>query len=606
MDTTIETVDETQGETASEDIATPFDEPEESGKQTAKVGGGKIKKFPVAAKPTLPPEKFFAFLFGLPQFARDRMALYVNRDYPKLDITRGLTSEELAKYRRNPRLFPTYIDKLGAPFESEDWKEEVLRRWGSGSYRFYLNDCGIRGDKKFPHQEICRCKVDVRDASAPPKVDLRKLDMNDPINESYKRELMLTGVLAPDESLTGKTTGDDDMAQSAAEAMQTLTTAVVELSKDKKNGSGDGTAGDAVARALDKAEDRHSRQMQELEQRHQRELADIRATIKEKASGTLDPMAAVTSLVDLAKTMVPQPQLASTTKQGTEELLLKMLEISESRHAREMEAVNRRLEAADTAMREMTKEMREILTKKVEAAAPVSELGLLDKLVRYQEKFKQLSGEGGDPKRPWWADLAEIVVDGVKDVTANLAEMSKKNNPLPSAPQNGTAQQPQQPMQQLPAPTAAQQQSVEEQQMNQLKIFARRIHPDLVKALLDNEPGYTFAARLMASNPVIQQMYGSIQLGGRDALLGEQGLLRLNLDLFGELVRPPLGGDRLEKFCAEFLDGARAMEVLRQIQQQSQPSTPRPQTQPVAPARPTIVPPSQPKPKTNPDGTPAA
>jgi hypothetical protein len=81
----------------------------------------------------------------LPSEFQNRLNVYVNREWPVLNRIQELTADEkalvAAKKRREPY---KYIDKPAEPF-GPDTRQEFLQRYGSGIYKVFINDAGVKG-----------------------------------------------------------------------------------------------------------------------------------------------------------------------------------------------------------------------------------------------------------------------------------------------------------------------------------------------------------------------------------------------------------------------------------------------------------------------------
>lgn len=560
-------------------VQTPFDEAQDSETEDLRTTGhvkpprkatsDRTRKFPLPPKKELLPDKAFAWIRALPPWAQERMEISVYRDYPVLDHLLTLTPEQRSDAKIHPRKYPKRIDKIGTVFESDNWQLEILKRWGSGDYRFYLIDCegGQKKSGQFSVREILRTKCSLRDGEYPPVFDIRQLDLSDPRNESIKRDLMLKGALTRDEKLTGEKNEDSDMAnQVAAEAVQTLSTAVVEMSKDKRSSASDGSNA-VLMRMLEAADKRQA----EAEARHAAEMRELRAALEAKTNAaTLNPLDATRSMIDMAKTMVPPaPPPAPAQKDPMVELLMQMrkedherhmeeMKQREAQHVRELEAVNRRLD-------EMAKSANG--GSQTAPGGNRSEFGVLDRFLEMKAKFDKLSG-GGKDDTPSWLPAAleggEMILNAAQNIVYNVAAMKAGSQPAaPDGTQTGPTQTASQQTAQ-PQPQQITQPTEEQKQVDQLRMFAAMIHPALIEALRTNVPGYVFAARLMAQYQ--PAAYDSVLAMGYNGILGDRGLLRLDPVKFGQLreaVMPNM--QRLDAFVNEFLDSPKAHAAYNEI-----------------------------------------
>jgi hypothetical protein len=187
------------GDTARQPEDQPVRMPERTG----------FRAYPRPADFNLPPEKFYEYLSVIlaDQDWRDRATLYVYRVWPVIDRTKaGGTTTNIAK------LFGSDV------ISSED---DILHRWGSGSYHFKLRD----GEAK---KIVCMSTVKgLRDLeNHPPILDLDDLDMDDPENKGYISWLKLKGIFKPEGERPSRE--DEEMN---AEAIRPLTETIANLSE---------------------------------------------------------------------------------------------------------------------------------------------------------------------------------------------------------------------------------------------------------------------------------------------------------------------------------------------------------------------------------------
>lgn len=576
-------VEELEQDTTDE--KTPFDdeiqEENDSQEDTESVKPAPLnpRHFPTPSRKELKPQQFFHFCRELPKWTHERFLLYVNREIPRLDITKTLNAEQIELYRKNPRRFPKYIDKLGKPFESDDWKKEILRRWGSGTYKFYLNEGAIPGRKAFPQKELCRTGlVEVYDSEFPAVVDLMLLDMDHPNNQSYIRDLMLKGIIAPDKRLTGKSPEDETMAQAAMEAMaQTVDKLTDKLTKPQPApANNNGVSADAtlttVMSIVEKIETRHAEESRRAEERHRAEMAILEKRLQEAhatpPTPAIDPMAVFTAMTTAVKNLIPAPAPPpppATEKESPMVTLLMQLRKEESeRHTAEMAVLQKRLETIEARANPPAQQPGNTIEKAIDGALSI------------QEKLERLSGKGntGPAWLPAVIEMGEMALGATQNIVYNLAAM--KNGTKPVAPIVDAEQTGAQPAPQQIAQTE------EEKQVDQMRIFAGLIHPALVESLRNGVPGYVFAGRLMAQYQ--PAAYDTVLAMGYNGIMGDRGLLRLDPVKFGQLreaVMPKM--ERLDEFVNEFLDSPKAYAAYQEIMAQRQG---RPAQQASPPARP--------------------
>jgi len=124
--------------------------------------------------------KIFEYWASVPDEAAPLVEFNVYRTFPVTD------SKLIGKDR-------TVEDVIGGkiPFKWEDWREEMLYRFGSGGYHVYLNESGVPGS-------IMEAYFTLKDwEHYPPKIDLRTIIRGEPANESYIEWLRKRGEVLP-------------------------------------------------------------------------------------------------------------------------------------------------------------------------------------------------------------------------------------------------------------------------------------------------------------------------------------------------------------------------------------------------------------------------
>ncbi len=138
----------------------------------------------------------------------DRLTVYINREHPVLNRLLEHTKEEIELMRTHKLRYPIkYID-LPADCFGEDYGAEFLNRYGSGKYKVYLNDVGIKGSKEpdLQSRNVCKFFVTVYDSDKPSILDpgrpdkgLGILDWTHPENRSFVTDLRNRGIFPPNE-----------------------------------------------------------------------------------------------------------------------------------------------------------------------------------------------------------------------------------------------------------------------------------------------------------------------------------------------------------------------------------------------------------------------
>lgn len=183
------------------------------------------------------PSQLIRWYRDLPQWAKDRMIVYVERDWPVLiKIT-------AADKQRNKALgLPVeynYIDKMDSLPED---MATLRDKYGAGDYHLSLNDqqAGVTLAQ-------CWVKENWRDIQQFPPVDQRiqkveNVDLNDPANRSYVEYLRGRGKLPEQNSKQGEASMAEATAVSQMTGMMGKVLDKVLDSKDRDKGNNDTTA----------------------------------------------------------------------------------------------------------------------------------------------------------------------------------------------------------------------------------------------------------------------------------------------------------------------------------------------------------------------------
>ena len=170
------------------------------------------------------PEKFMDYRRTLGGEFLERITFYVNREWPKLDFYQHFTEKEMEEIRQKKRAKPVKYVGQYADINPDNWRDEILRYHGSGDYKIYLNDTGVRGNPSLKSRNICKTVVSIRDDEFPPVMDehLHVLDWKDPINNSFIQQLRGKGVVPPGETPNKKEETDDMATNVAVETLAEL------------------------------------------------------------------------------------------------------------------------------------------------------------------------------------------------------------------------------------------------------------------------------------------------------------------------------------------------------------------------------------------------
>ena len=191
-------------------VATPAAQPE--------YVAPSLKAFPPPPRPEgkgsmVSAEQAMNYWRSLPPEFIARTESYVYRLWPILDRGKELTESDRALIAARKKATPTqHIDKPATPF-GPDTRMEFLRRYGSGMYKVYINDAGVKtkeakDDPNLQRHTLVKFTISVHDNEYPPVLDPSRpdkgigiLDLSHPENASYIADLRMKGVL-PLEAIT--------------------------------------------------------------------------------------------------------------------------------------------------------------------------------------------------------------------------------------------------------------------------------------------------------------------------------------------------------------------------------------------------------------------
>jgi hypothetical protein len=541
----------------------------------------RAKPFPEPPKSTIKhgtiaQEKFWAYRKALPKEFHDRLVFFVYREWPRLDFYRNFTQEQLAEMRAHKMRRPIkYIAKY-TDIDPDDWRNHLLRYHGSGIYKILLNDSGVRGNKELVDgSQICSTTVELRDDEFSPVVDLAVLDMADPANGSFINDLRMKGIALPGDAPREDT---EDMASSVA------VEALAELAKDRQKPQTETAT--VLSDLLKQSEARHIKDLELAEARHVRDMEALTKRLEKAEINALASKGPSTTqeVIEMARAIVPAPapppqdnkmaDLLMQMLQSEKTNRLEELRLIDARHAREMEAMNKRLEALDA------REAARAAIPLPGAPAPSTGKGgpvddllrLMDGAAKLRDKMDGLT-ESKETPGPWWLEPAVEVgsklIDAVSTGIHNAAVL-KTGAGAPAAPQTTTTQAvPTLQPGQIPQPQG-------DPEVMRMQMYARMLQNPMMEALQNHVPGHKFAGWIM-------MQYGE---PAYRALVeqGEQGLLKILQaapDVWTALL--PFGTPRLQQFITEALNEEAALEqfaMFRQGQNVTAPPKAAPQPRP--------------------------
>lgn len=340
--------------------------------------------------------KYWQSVYDNPKL-RPRLRLYVYRMFPIM--LQG--HSQVAKLVGDPAQGEEHM--MAKPLTLQD----VLRRWGSGSYSFRLNDAGAPRSQK----EVCMCvlegKAQLNDYDHfPPVVDIAKVDPDNPANASYVK------------SMKARTNWDSDeeREETMKEIVQLMGQMMESQRAQTKEGSRDNNAAvDTVAYAA-------------------RTAMDMVREQKGSQGSSADPTAMMAAFMGMFK------EMAAAAKQddGSSKLMMQML--LEARESEKKAQAEYSKLMADTM-----KSYMELMTKQQVQPQPNPGDGSTERLSARLEELKLLRdmgrefGRGGSSASSGtdWADIASkllpVLLPLAQTAQAAFAAMAKQHGANPAA-----------------------------------------------------------------------------------------------------------------------------------------------------------------------------
>ncbi len=543
----------------------------------------KEKPFPGPPRATekhgiVPADKFWGYRKSLPPEYLDRLTYYVYREWPKLDFLQNLTLDELEEIRQKKRQKPVKYIGQYADLDPDNWRNELLRYHGSGDFKIYMNDTGVRGNPALKATVICRTWISLRDDEMPPIIsDLSILDLNDPINTSYIQQLRMKGVVIPGDAPQTAKEETDDMATNIA--VETL----AKLAEQGSKPSVDNTA-NMLQEMLRQSEARHQREIEALTKRL--ESAEARPAPHDDLATTRAVIEMAKSVTQSAAPLAPPPppqdnkmvDILMQMLKSTEERTLQERKLDAERHARDLEMLNKRLEAQELRAADLEKARLAQATATPGKSAIQEAISLVKAL---RGATEEING-GNEGTGNVWADLAGELGPRVLDTIGTVANAFKAS----------TATAPQQ--QQAPATSnvpAIQQQAPQQQGDPQMNMILNMMKKPILGALRQGVPGHVFGAQIVAQYG--EQPYRMATEKGESGLFQ---MLQSDGEFWGQLLQ--IGAPTVQSFITAFLNEEAVSAALQQMaaQQQQRPVQPPPAGRPA----------NQPRPATVVDATPAS
>jgi hypothetical protein len=239
------------------------------------------------------PNAFFAYWAEVDFKFPNRGIVYVYRTWPRID-----------RQKIDPEAYK-YSDKMDKAFPSPDqWRQEMLHRYGSGNYKLILNDAG--GHAKSVGQTMI---ADLRDSDYPPVIEnLDELVMDDPTNQSFIESLRQKGILPGERELQNA-----ESTQALTGTIDKLTNKVVEMGKTQAPPAAPPGSTEVAREAMLMARDvfQQGLNLGKETVQAQADATVAAAKAESQASNPTQAIDNVVQLIGLVKSLMPTPALAT-------------------------------------------------------------------------------------------------------------------------------------------------------------------------------------------------------------------------------------------------------------------------------------------------------
>lgn len=430
---------------------------------------------------------------------------------------------------------PTKETSAVCPFEpdQEQWKREILHRYGAGDYRMIITELGVAGP-------VAQCDhISVRDIDIPPRVDPRHIVVGDPLNANYIAEQRHRGVKFPgDPGFDRENEGDEEMALAAAQ-MASENAKTVDKLTDKLFQVIDKTQQQQQRPDVSSLADRNAIEtMSKAAEQSFNMIEKAQAKAAELQGKQVDPLQMMGALADVVEKIAPKDN-------GKADAFLKMMGDQAARAEEKLEALQREMrdreerrikEDAERREREEARRIREEerRNKEEKEHAEREKPKTLVEQLREQKEINELLGikkskgegdEEGDSKKE---DTLETILKymplAVSGITtlftlgANMLYNAKlKPGESPQPVPNAAAQQMQQQVQQIASGVSPEQ----AQQSEQMQMFMQQIEGPFISHFFSAElNGYTFAEHIYNSHPMQGPIaYAQMKQAGAEELI---------------------------------------------------------------------------------------
>lgn len=529
-------------------------------------------KVPPVPKRTMHPDEFFRYWASIPEKERDEWFIaYIYRGLPMCDNLQPLSEEDLRLIGQGKKKRPDKNqDKVTAPFDPDNWRQQMLDRYGAGDYGIRLND-----QHPSVKTTVCFTSIDAQSGgkefrdwnSHPPILNPAEVILTEDANQPYLRWARTHGIKFPGDpgTETGPPDPDEEQEQEDMANAATVVDSVLRNQKDltdkvlqmatERNAAPAPPAPDAAAKG-ELAGIANANRGAEIGMEF---IAKSMGKIMETQAKAADPTEQLKSVVEVAKLMMPVPAnngndamvtMMKMQMESQEKNFERILKIQADSHAQTLDMMKSRLD--------------KIEAEKVEAPAGktgINELDFLDRMIKYKEKLDTfVESNAPAPSGPAWLEpTLNFAEKAMGNIVTGLQTLAALRN-APQANGNGA---PPVAAAELPAAKAPE----EDPETKERRRYAQLIHPHLVAAMKVHTPGHEFAASLIAQ--VGEPTYNGLSQNGYQGLID---FLRLHPPLYQELMQPPIGGAVLDHFIGEFLDRQKVMACVGMLKDGEKPA----------------------------------
>jgi hypothetical protein len=533
-------------------------------------------KVPPVPKRTMHPDEFFRYWASIPEKERDEWFIaYIYRGLPMCDNLQPFSPEDLRLISQGKKKRPDKNqDKVTAPLDPDNWRQQMLDRYGAGDYGIRLND-----QHPSVKTTVCFTAIDAESGgkefrnwdSHPPILNPAEVILTEDANQPYLRWARTHGIKFPGDP--GTETGppdpneeqeEQDMANAATvvdsvlKQSKDLTDKVLQMANDRSQ------AAPAPIDAAARAQLGGVETVVEASKQGMKIMGDAFAKLSENQIKAQDPEQQLNSTLNLVKAVAAiLPQPAAPSNNGTDAMLAMMKMQMDSQEKNFERILKMQSDAHKESMEMMKSRLDKVEAERI--AAPggkaANELDMLDRLIQYKQKTDEfLESNAPVASGPAWLEptlnFAEKAMGNIVTGLQTLAAL--RNAPQPNA-NGGTPSA----VAELPAARAPE----ESKEIQERRHYAQLIHPHLVAAMKVNTPGHEFAASLIAQ--VGEQTYNSLAKDGYQGLID---FLRLHQPLYQELMQPPIGAQVLDQFINEFLDRNKVMACVQMLKDGAKPA----------------------------------